>query len=253
MNNEGNPKRKRLRTLSQIESQRSPLKMRSPVKNSRKIQFTSTYALLKQFQIKKEHVLASFGDSSKHETMKKGKMSKKKITRVDNEGQNKMATKKITNMKDRKDQIKMPTKNCNEENLVKMKANEHEGQSGKKPSRKKVPMKKSKVEDDKTKMNTNDADGQSKKPTNKKMLMKKSNEEDANEEEYKIESLIPAMTLDEFFEKYGISLNENDEKYEYDYDDHNPSVGDSSDSQLGTKKRFMVPPNSSIFMLWRYR
>ncbi|XLS85799.1 hypothetical protein HN51_035965 [Arachis hypogaea] len=234
MNNEGNPKRKRLRTLSQIESQRSPLKMRSPIKNSGKIQFTSAYALLKQFQIKREHILAACGDSSKHETMKKGKMPKKKLTRFDVEGQSKMATKKITNMKNREDQIKMPTKNCNEENhLVKMKANEIEGQSGKKPSRKKVPMKKSKMEDDKTKMNTNDADGQSKKPTNKKMLMKKSNEEDANEEEHKIESLIPAMTLDEFFKKYGISLDENDEEYKYDYDDHNPSVGDSSDSQLG--------------------
>ncbi|XP_016166766.1 uncharacterized protein LOC107609348 isoform X2 [Arachis ipaensis] len=154
-----------------------------------------------------------------------------------------METKKITNMKDREDQIKMPTKNCNEENhLVKMKANEIEGQSGKKPSRKKVPMKKSKVEDNKTKMNTNDADGQSKKLTNKKMLMMKSNEEDANEEEHKIESLIPAMTLDEFFEKYGISLDENDKEYEYDYDDHNPSVGDSSDSQLGTKKKKVRGP-----------
>ncbi|RYQ91933.1 hypothetical protein Ahy_B09g098000 [Arachis hypogaea] len=243
MNNEGNPKRKRLRTLSQIESQRSPLKMRSPVKNSGKIQFTSAYALLKQFQFKREHVLAACGDSSKHETMKKGKMPKKKLTRVDDEGQRKMATKKITNMKDREDQIKMPTKNCNEENhLVKMKANEHEGQSGKKPSRKKVPMKKSKVEDDKTKMKTNDANGQSKKPTNKKMPMKKLNEEDANEEEHKIESLIPAMTLDEFFEKYGISLDENDEEYEYDYDDHNPSVGDSNDSQLGTKKEKVCGP-----------
>ncbi|RYR25652.1 hypothetical protein Ahy_B02g059550 isoform A [Arachis hypogaea] len=242
MNNEGNPKRKRLRTLSQIESQRSPLKMRSPVKNSGKIQFTSAYTLLKQFQIKREYVLAACGDSSKHETMKKGKMPKKKLTRVDDEGQSKMTTKKITNMKDLEDQINMPTKNCNEENhLVKMKANEIEGQSGKKPSRKKVPMKKSKVEDDKTKMNTNDADGQSKKPTNK-MLMKKSNEEDANEEEHKIESLIPAMTLDEFFKKYGISLDENDEEYEYDYDDHNPSVGDSSDSQLGTKKKKVRGP-----------
>ncbi|XLR43789.1 hypothetical protein S83_028449 [Arachis hypogaea] len=161
-------------------------------------------------------------------------MPKKKLTRVDDEGQTKIAIKKITNMKDREDQIKMPTKNCNEENhLVKMKANEHEGQSGKKLSRKKVPMKKSKVEDDKTKMNTNDANGQSKKPTNKKMLMKKSNEKDANEEEHKIESFIPAMTLDEFFKKYGISLDENNEECEYDYDDHNPSVGDSSDSQLG--------------------
>ncbi|XLR38763.1 hypothetical protein S83_023423 [Arachis hypogaea] len=89
-----------------------------------------------------------------------------------------MATKKITNIKDKvinngKDQIKMPTKNSNEENhLVKMKANEHEGQSGKKPSRKKVPMKKSKVEGDKVKMNTNNADGQSKKLTNKNMPMR---------------------------------------------------------------------------------
>ncbi|XP_052107373.1 uncharacterized protein LOC107461190 [Arachis duranensis] len=187
---------------------------------------------------KREHVLAACGDSSKHETMKKGKMLKKKLTRVDDEGQSKMATKKITNMKDREDQINMPTKNCNEENhLVKMKANDFEGQSGKKLSRKKVPMKKSKVEDDKTKMNTNDANGQSKKPTNKKMLMKKSNEKDANEEEHKIESFIPAMTLDEFFKKYGISLDENDEEYEYDNDDHNPSVGDSSDSQHGTKRK----------------
>ncbi|XLR58052.1 hypothetical protein S83_008724, partial [Arachis hypogaea] len=81
-------------------------------------------------------------------------------------------------------------------------------------------------------MNTNGGDGQSKKPTDKKIPMKKSNEEDANEEEeHKFESLIPAMTLDEFFEKYRILLDENDEEYEYDYDDHNPSVGDSSDSQ----------------------
>ncbi|XLR27160.1 hypothetical protein HN51_040394, partial [Arachis hypogaea] len=155
------------------------------------------------------------------------------MTRVDDEGQSKLATKKITNIKDGDDQIKMPTKNSNEENhLVKMKANEHEGQSGKKPSMKKVPMKKSKVEDNKAKMNTNDADGQSKKPTNKKMSMKESNQEDTNEEEHNIESLIPAMTLDEFFEKYRISLDENDEEYEYDYHDHNPSIGDSSDSQL---------------------
>ncbi|XP_057740154.1 uncharacterized protein LOC130957303 [Arachis stenosperma] len=73
--------------------------------------------------------------------------------------------------------------------------------------------------------------------------MKKSNEEDANEEEeHKLESLIPAMTLDEFFEKYGISLDENDEEYEYDYDDHSPSVGNSSDSQHGTKKKRVRGP-----------
>ncbi|XLR61646.1 hypothetical protein HN51_004936, partial [Arachis hypogaea] len=160
-------------------------------------------------------------------------MPKKQLTIVDDEGQSKMATKKITNIKDGEDQIKMLTKNSNEENhLVKMKANEHEGQSGKKPSRKKVPMKKSKVEDNKAKMNTNDADGQSKKPTNKKIQTKESNQEDTNEEEHNIDSLVPAMTLDEFFKKYGISLDENDEEYEYDYDYHNPSVGDSSDSQL---------------------
>ncbi|XLS86302.1 hypothetical protein HN51_036468 [Arachis hypogaea] len=144
-----------------------------------------------------------------------------------------MVTKKITNIRDGEDQIKMPTMNSNEENhLVKMKAVEHEDQGGKKPSRKKVLMKKSKVEGNKVKINTNDAEGQSKKPTNK-MPMKESNEEDANKEEHKIESLIPAMTLDEFFEKYGISLDENDEKYEYDYDELNPTIGDSSDSQLG--------------------
>ncbi|XP_072060971.1 uncharacterized protein [Arachis hypogaea] len=244
MNSEGNPKRKRLRTLSQIESQRSPLKMRSPVKNSGKIQFTSAYALLKQFQIKREHVLAVCGDSSKHETRKKGKMSTKKVTRVGDEGQSKMPTKKITNNKDKvinedEGQIKMPTKKSIEENhVVNMKANEHEALGGKKLTRKKVPMKNSKAEDGKANMNSNDGDGQSKKPTDKKMLMKKSNEEDGNEEEqHKIESLIPAMTLDEFFKKYGISLDENDEEYEYDNDDHNPSVGDSSDSQHGTKRK----------------
>ncbi|XLT90968.1 hypothetical protein HN873_012643 [Arachis hypogaea] len=170
-------------------------------------------------------------------------MPKKQLTIVDDEGQSKMATKKITNIKDGEDQIKMLTKNSNEENhLVKMKANEHEGQSGKKPSRKKVPMKKSKVEDNKAKMNTNDADGQSKKPTNKKIQTKESNQEDTNEEEHNIDSLVPAMTLDEFFKKYGISLDENDEEYEYDYDYHNPSVGDSSDSQLGTKKKKVRGP-----------
>ncbi|XP_020979512.1 uncharacterized protein LOC107643624 isoform X3 [Arachis ipaensis] len=238
-----NSKRKRLRNLSQIESQRSPLKMRSPVKNSGKIQFTSAYSLLKQFQIKREHVLAACGaNSCKHETRKKGKMPKKVLTRGDDEGQRKMVTKKITNIRDGEDQIKMPTKNSNEENhLVKMKAIEHEDPGGKKPSRKKVPMKKSKVEGDKVMINTNDAEGQSKKPTNK-MSMKESNEEDANEEEHKIESLIPAMTLDEFFEKYGISLDENDEEYEYDYDELNPTIGDSSDSQLGTKKKKVCGP-----------
>ncbi|XLR34305.1 hypothetical protein S83_062205 [Arachis hypogaea] len=159
-------------------------------------------------------------------------MPKKVLARVDNEGQSEMVTKKITNIRNGEDQIKMPTNNSNEENhLVKMKAIEHEDQGGKKPSRKKVPMKKSKVEGDKVKINTNDAEGQSKKLTNK-MPMKESNEEDASEE-HKIESLIPAMTLDEFFEKYGISLYENNEEYEYDYDDLNPTVGDSSDSQLG--------------------
>ncbi|XLT51616.1 hypothetical protein HN873_044220, partial [Arachis hypogaea] len=153
-----------------------------------------------------------------------------------------MVTKKITNIRDGEDQIKMPTMNSNEENhLVKMKAVEHEDQGGKKPSRKKVLMKKSKVEGNKVKINTNDAEGQSKKPTNK-MPMKESNEEDANKEEHKIESLIPAMTLDEFFEKYGISLDENDEKYEYDYDELNPTIGDSSDSQLGTKKKKVRGP-----------
>ncbi|XLR61601.1 hypothetical protein S83_012273, partial [Arachis hypogaea] len=208
MNNEGNSKRKRLKTLSQIESQRSPLKMRSPVKNSGKNQFTSAYSLLKQFQIKREHVLAGCGaNSSKHETRKKGKMLEKVLKRGDDEGQSKMVTKKITNIGDGEDQIKM-------------KAIEHEDQGGKKPSRKKVPMKKSKVGGDKVK-----------KPTNK-MSMKESNEQDANEEEYKIESLIPAMTLNEFFEKYGISLDETDEEYEYDHDELNPTVGDSSDSQL---------------------
>ncbi|XP_020979841.1 uncharacterized protein LOC107643760 isoform X3 [Arachis ipaensis] len=244
MNSEGNPKRKRLRTLSQIESQRSPLKMRSPIKNSGKIQFTSAYALLKQFQIKREHILAVCGDSSKHETRKKGKKSTKKVTRVDDKGQSKMPTKKITNNKDKvinedEGQIKMPMKKSKEENhVVNMKANEHEALGGKKLTRKKVPMKKSKMEDGKANMNTNDGDGQSKKPTKKKMPMKKSNEEDGNEEEeHKIESLIPIMTLDEFFKKYGISLDENDEEYEYDYDDHNPSVGDSSDSQHSTKKK----------------
>ncbi|XLT58939.1 hypothetical protein HN873_051543 [Arachis hypogaea] len=238
-----NSKRKRLRNLSQIESQRSPLKMRSPVKNSGKIQFTSAYSLLKQFQIKREHVLAACGaNSCKHETRKKGKMPKKVLTRGDDEGQRKMVTKKITNIRDGEDQIKMPTKNSNEENhLVKMKTIEHEDPGGKKPSRKKVPMKKSKVEGDKVMINTNDAEGQSKKPTNK-MSMKESNEEDANEEEHKIESLIPAMTLDEFFEKYGISLDENDEEYEYDYDELNPTIGDSSDSQLGTKKKKVCGP-----------
>ncbi|XLS47821.1 hypothetical protein HN51_022179, partial [Arachis hypogaea] len=113
-------------------------------------------------------------------------MSKKVLTRGDDEGQSKMVTKKITNIRDSEDQIKMPTKNSNEENhLVKMKAIEHEDPGGKKPSRKKVPMKKSKVEGDKDKINTNDAEGQSKKPTNK-IPMKESNEEDANEEEHKI-------------------------------------------------------------------
>ncbi|XLR10032.1 hypothetical protein HN51_046627 [Arachis hypogaea] len=97
-----------------------------------------------------------------------------------------------------------------------MKTNEDEGQS-KKPTRKKVPMKKSKVEDDKAKMKINEGKGQSKKPTKKKMPMKKSNEEDANEkEEHKFESLIPAITLYEFFI--------------CDYDDHIPSIGDSSDN-----------------------
>ncbi|XLS93976.1 hypothetical protein HN51_069984 [Arachis hypogaea] len=212
--------------------------MRSPIKNSGKIQFTSAYALLKQFQIKREHILAVCGDSSKHETRKKGKKSTKKVTRVDDKGQSKMPTKKITNNKDKvinedEGQIKMPMKKSKEENhVVNMKANEHEALGGKKLTRKKVPMKKSKMEDGKANMNTNDGDGQSKKPTKKKMPMKKSNEEDGNEEEeHKIESLIPIMTLDEFFKKYGISLDENDEEYEYDYDDHNPSVGDSSDSQ----------------------
>ncbi|XP_020969528.1 uncharacterized protein LOC107620678 isoform X2 [Arachis ipaensis] len=152
-----------------------------------------------------------------------------------------MVTKKITIIRDGEDQIKMPTKNSNEENhLVKMKAIEHEDQGGKKLSRKKVSMKKSKVEGDKVKINTNDAEGQSKKPTNK-MPIKESNEEDANEE-HKIESLIPAMTLDDFFEKYGISLDENDEEYEYDYDELNPTVGDSSNSQLGTKKKKVRGP-----------
>ncbi|XLT90914.1 uncharacterized protein [Arachis hypogaea] len=218
MNNEGNSKRKRLKTLSQIESQRSPLKMRSPVKNSGKNQFTSAYSLLKQFQIKREHVLAGCGaNSSKHETRKKGKMLEKVLKRGDDEGQSKMVTKKITNIGDGEDQIKM-------------KAIEHEDQGGKKPSRKKVPMKKSKVGGDKVK-----------KPTNK-MSMKESNEQDANEEEYKIESLIPAMTLNEFFEKYGISLDETDEEYEYDHDELNPTVGDSSDSQLGTKKKRVHGP-----------
>ncbi|QHO16761.1 hypothetical protein S83_032875 [Arachis hypogaea] len=166
-------------------------------------------------------------------------MSTKKVTRVDDEGQSKMPGKKITNNKDNsinegEGQIKMPMEKFKEENhIVKMKSNIHEGQSGKKPTRKKVPMKKSKVKDEKAKMNINGGDGQSKKLTDKKMPMKKSNEEDANEEEHKIESLIPAMTLDEFFKKYGISLDENDEEYEYDYDDHNPSVGDSSNSQHG--------------------
>ncbi|XP_016207927.1 uncharacterized protein LOC107648639 isoform X1 [Arachis ipaensis] len=232
MNNEGNSKRKRLRTLSQIESQRSPLKIRSLVKSLGKIQFTSAYSLLKQFQIKREHVLAACGaNSSKHETRKKGKMPEKVLRRGDDEGQSKMVTKKITNIGDGEDQIKMPTKNSNEENhLVKMKAIEHEDQGGKKPSRKKVPMKKSKVEGDKVKKLTN------------KMLLKESNEQDANEEEHKIESLIPAMTLDEFFEKYGISLDENDEEYEYDCDELNPTVSDSSDTQLGTKKKKVRGP-----------
>ncbi|XP_057751430.1 uncharacterized protein LOC130969626 [Arachis stenosperma] len=161
-----------------------------------------------------------------------------KVTRVNDEGQSKMPNKKITNNKNEsinkgEGQIKMPTE----------KSNVYEGQSGRKPTRKKVPMKKSKVEDEKVMMNTNGGDGQSKKPTDKKIPMKKSNEEDANEEEeHKLESLIPAMTLDEFFEKYGISLDENDEEYEYDYDDHKPSVGDSSDSQHGTKKKRVRGP-----------
>ncbi|XLT94103.1 hypothetical protein HN873_015765 [Arachis hypogaea] len=147
MNNEGNSKRKRLRTLSQIESQRSPLKMRSPVKNLGKIQFTSAYSLLKQFQIKREHVLAACGaNSSKHETRKNGKIPKKVLTRGEDEGQSKMVTKKITIIRDGEDQIKMPTKNSNEENhLVKMKAIEHEDQGGKKLSRKNLPMKRSKT------------------------------------------------------------------------------------------------------------
>ncbi|XLS46948.1 hypothetical protein HN51_021306, partial [Arachis hypogaea] len=146
-----------------------------------------------------------------------------------------MQMKKITKNEDKminegEGQIKMPTKKSNEKNdQDKMKTNEDEGQN-KKPTRKKVPTKKLKAEDDQAKMQTNEGEGQSKKPTKKKMPMKKSNEKDANEEEHKIESLIPVMTLYEFFEIYGISLDENDEEYEYDYDDHIPSIGDSSDN-----------------------
>ncbi|MED6113187.1 hypothetical protein PIB30_068555 [Stylosanthes scabra] len=53
----------------------------------------------------------------------------------------------------------------------------------------------------------------------KNPMQKGSEEEDDN-----IEFVIPALTLDEFFENYEISLDDNGEEYEHNYDDHMPST-----------------------------
>ncbi|MED6111085.1 hypothetical protein PIB30_049229 [Stylosanthes scabra] len=59
----------------------------------------------------------------------------------------------------------------------------------------------------------------------------------------KKKSLIPAMTLDEFFEEYGVEpIDENDEEYDDPCEDQDPST---QDKETGTTKKETRAPLSS--------
>ncbi|MED6217039.1 hypothetical protein PIB30_014024 [Stylosanthes scabra] len=140
MDNGRKPKRKRIMTLSQMESQKSPIKKDGSITSN--IEFRSAHALVKQYQIRREHVLATCAFGRKKVAEKKNKLQATKKSPISEDGgQRKLPMKKNKTTNEDEGQSKMPKKN--------MAIIENEDQS-------KMPKKNMTINEDK---------GQSKMPT----------------------------------------------------------------------------------------
>ncbi|MED6202294.1 hypothetical protein PIB30_103877, partial [Stylosanthes scabra] len=224
---EGKKKRKRIIAQSEKDQQRQSLK-KSPAKSVKSAEYKSAHELVKSYQLKRDCVLHAHVDKIGKEVVEKSEMLPKKKREISEVARTCQVQNKNKTISDEAEmQSKMRPKI-----MGKMTTNEDEGQSKLLVKPKILPTK----DQGHTKMST-----ERKMPTKEDgsqrqlSIKKKPMEESTNEAKGKIggdsnhkldndekEALIPALSLDEFFEKLGIS-EDVDEEYEHDYDDHVPT------------------------------